>query len=146
MTEYFDTLTQLIMVKIRLTRTGPRKKPFYRVVAIDERKKNGGQPLETKTDFNIGPIRGPKLHQRLANYFNMRDLLRFILEGILGEDNFEIKEKEDNGSVILEIIVKPEIAGLIIGKGGQTINSIQNVVRVRARKENSSVFLKISEA
>jgi len=46
LTEYFDTLTQLIMVKIRLTRTGPRKKPFYRVVAIDERKKNGGQPLE----------------------------------------------------------------------------------------------------
>jgi predicted RNA-binding protein YlqC (UPF0109 family) len=76
----------------------------------------------------------------------MRDLLQFILEGILGEGNFEIKEKEDNGSVILEIIVKPEMAGLIIGKGGQTIKAIQNVVRVRARRENSSVFLKISEA
>ena len=35
------------MIKIRLSRTGPKKKPFYRIVAIDERKKNKGEALET---------------------------------------------------------------------------------------------------
>lgn len=34
------------MVKIRLDRTGVRNKPFYRIVAIDEREKKGGVPLE----------------------------------------------------------------------------------------------------
>ena len=34
------------MVKIRLVRTGVRNKPFYRIVAIDERDKKGGVPLE----------------------------------------------------------------------------------------------------
>ncbi len=73
----------------------------------------------------------------------MRDLLNFILIGILGKENFEVKEKEDNGVVILEIQAKPDNVGLLIGKGGQTIKSIQNIVRVRARKENKSVFVKV---
>jgi small subunit ribosomal protein S16 len=34
------------MIKIRLSRTGPKKKPFYRIVAIDEKRKNQGKALE----------------------------------------------------------------------------------------------------
>ena len=34
------------MVKIRLTRMGTKKRPFYRVMAIDERKQRDGRPLE----------------------------------------------------------------------------------------------------
>lgn len=34
------------MIKIRLSRTGPRKKPFYRIVAIDEKKKNKSRTLD----------------------------------------------------------------------------------------------------
>ncbi|MCC6642448.1 MAG: 30S ribosomal protein S16 [Deltaproteobacteria bacterium] len=34
------------MVKIRLTRAGATKRPFYRVVAIDERDKRDGRALE----------------------------------------------------------------------------------------------------
>ncbi len=34
------------MVKIRLTRQGAKKRPFYRIVAIDERKPRDGRPLE----------------------------------------------------------------------------------------------------
>lgn len=34
------------MVKIRLTRMGSKKSPFYRVMAIDERKQRDGRPLE----------------------------------------------------------------------------------------------------
>ena len=33
------------MVKIRLTRAGAKKRPFYRVTAIDERKPRDGRPL-----------------------------------------------------------------------------------------------------
>jgi len=34
------------MVKIRLTRQGAKKRPFYRIIAIDERKPREGRPLE----------------------------------------------------------------------------------------------------
>jgi len=34
------------MVKIRLTRAGAKKRPFYRIIAIDERKKRDGRALE----------------------------------------------------------------------------------------------------
>lgn len=34
------------MVKIRLTRQGAKKQPFYRIIAIDERKPREGRPLE----------------------------------------------------------------------------------------------------
>ncbi|MEJ2347583.1 MAG: 30S ribosomal protein S16 [Patescibacteria group bacterium] len=34
------------MVKIRLARSGVKKNPFYRIVAIDTKRKRGGKPLE----------------------------------------------------------------------------------------------------
>ena len=34
------------MVKIRMLRMGSKKSPFYRVIAIDERKQRDGRPLE----------------------------------------------------------------------------------------------------
>ena len=34
------------MVKIRLTRAGAKKRPYYRIVAIDDRRQRDGRPLE----------------------------------------------------------------------------------------------------
>ncbi len=34
------------MVKIRLLRAGAKRRPFYHVVAIDERRQRDGRPLE----------------------------------------------------------------------------------------------------
>ena len=34
------------MVKIRLTRLGAKKRPFYRLVAVDSRVRRDGRPLE----------------------------------------------------------------------------------------------------
>jgi small subunit ribosomal protein S16 len=40
------------MVKIRLTRAGARNRPFYRIVAMDERKPRDGRPLELLGTFD----------------------------------------------------------------------------------------------
>lgn len=40
------------MIKIRLARHGKRNAPFYRIVAIDERSKREGEPLEVIGFFN----------------------------------------------------------------------------------------------
>lgn len=45
-------------VKIRLMRIGAKKRPFYRVVAVDERRKRTGQYLELLGTYN--PLTDPK--------------------------------------------------------------------------------------
>ena len=43
------------MVKIRLTRVGAKKRPFYRIIAIDERKPRDGRPLEFLGTYDPRP-------------------------------------------------------------------------------------------
>ncbi len=43
------------MVKIRLTRVGAKKRPYYRVVAIDSRKPLSGRPLEFLGTYDPRP-------------------------------------------------------------------------------------------
>lgn len=45
-------------VKIRLMRIGAKKRPFYRVVAVDERKKRTGAYIELLGTYN--PLTEPK--------------------------------------------------------------------------------------
>jgi small subunit ribosomal protein S16 len=45
------------MVKIRLLRAGAKKRPFYRVIAIDQRRKRNGRALEFLGTYN--PISEP---------------------------------------------------------------------------------------
>lgn len=45
-------------VKIRLMRIGAKKRPFYRIVAVDERKKRTGAYLELLGTYN--PLTSPK--------------------------------------------------------------------------------------
>ncbi len=40
------------MVKIRLLRAGAKKRPYYRVIAIDEREKRDGRALEFLGSYN----------------------------------------------------------------------------------------------
>jgi small subunit ribosomal protein S16 len=42
------------MVKIRLTRGGAKKRPHYRIVAIDEREARDGRPLEFLGSYDPG--------------------------------------------------------------------------------------------
>ena len=51
------------MVKIRLKRIGAKKRPQYRVMAIDERKKRQGRPLEYLGTYDPGPST-PVIHLR----------------------------------------------------------------------------------
>lgn len=43
-------------VKIRISRTGKKNAPFYRIVAIDSRKKRDGEALEILGAYN--PLKG----------------------------------------------------------------------------------------
>ena len=59
-------------VKLRLTRMGSKKRPFYRIVAIDSKVRRDGRPLEYLGYYN--PMTNPatvrlekeKIEERLA--------------------------------------------------------------------------------
>jgi small subunit ribosomal protein S16 len=58
------------MVKIRLTRGGAKKRAHYRVIAIDERARRDGRPLEFLGTYN--PVVDPpqiKLEQERIDHW-----------------------------------------------------------------------------
>lgn len=75
----------------------------------------------------------------------MKKLLKYIIEEITGSTDFSIEESSEENQENYEIKAGTEIIGMIIGKGGQTIKSIRNLLRVRAVLKKKTVFVSVSE-
>jgi predicted RNA-binding protein YlqC (UPF0109 family) len=75
----------------------------------------------------------------------MKDLLDYLLKGVLGEEKFDVEETEDGGRIIYTIKTDPKNVGLIIGRGGRMIKSLRNILKVRATLEKKAVALNIGE-
>ena len=75
----------------------------------------------------------------------MKELLEYILKGILGETDFYVTEEVDGNFVRLLIKVEPENAGMVIGKGGATIKAIRSLLRVKATLEKKGISVNLAE-
>lgn len=75
----------------------------------------------------------------------MKDLLEFLLKGILGEEKFEIEESDVEGRILYTIKTEEKNKGLIIGKGGKMINSLRNILKVPATLEKKAVNLQVED-
>ncbi len=75
----------------------------------------------------------------------MKDLLEFLLKGILGKEKFEVAEENQDGRTVFTVKTKPENIGLLIGRGGVMIKALRNILKVRATLEKQAVSLEISE-
>lgn len=75
----------------------------------------------------------------------MKKLLEFILNEIVGSGKFSVEEEKTDGKVTLKVLADKEIVGIVIGKDGQTIRAIQNIVRVKAKLDNKNVFINVFE-
>jgi predicted RNA-binding protein YlqC (UPF0109 family) len=73
----------------------------------------------------------------------MRELLEFLLKGLLDKEKFEIVEESDAGRTAYTIKTEPENVGLVIGKGGHMIKSLRNILKVRATLEKVAVSLNV---
>jgi len=77
----------------------------------------------------------------------MKDLLSYIVEHIVSHpEEVEIEEDEsEEGFINLRLRVHPEDMGIVIGKGGNIIRAIRNLLRVKAIEENKRVNLELVE-
>ena len=73
----------------------------------------------------------------------MKELLEFLLKGMLGEEKFEVTESEDEGRIVYSIKTDPKNIGLIIGKEGKMIKSLRNLLKVRATLEKKAVAINV---
>ncbi|KKQ43084.1 MAG: hypothetical protein US60_C0008G0051 [Microgenomates group bacterium GW2011_GWC1_37_8] len=76
----------------------------------------------------------------------MKELLEYILEGILANKSFVVKENTEDGRLVLKVILPEEDMGIVIGKGGQAIKSIQNILQIKGRLENKLVYINVESS
>ena len=78
------------MVKIRLTRAGAKKRPFYRIVAIDERRARDTRPLEflgtydPRTDPETLDLRADRVEAWLARGAKLSPTVRSLVRRAKG--------------------------------------------------------------
>ncbi len=70
----------------------------------------------------------------------MKELLEFLVKSIVSKpDDVLITEEEIESSLEFTIAADPEDIGKVIGKNGQTIKAIRQIVRMAAMKQNKFV-------
>ncbi|WP_304037122.1 KH domain-containing protein [Mesonia mobilis] len=75
----------------------------------------------------------------------MKELLEYIAKELVeNPDEVEvIQEEEEEGKIVLKLKVADEDKGRIIGKRGRIAESIRAILRVKAVKTDTLVFLDI---
>lgn len=76
----------------------------------------------------------------------MKELLDFLIKKITGVEDFKIEESTEDTYTSFTIKTKPGTAGLVIGKGGKTIKTIRNLLKIRATLEKKGVNISVEEA
>lgn len=74
----------------------------------------------------------------------MKDLLTYIVKTITKTEP-QIDETIDENHIGFDIKAKSDVMGLLIGKGGNTIKAMRNLLKVMAVLEQKSVSLTVSE-
>ncbi len=142
------------MVKIRLKRMGMKKKPFYRLVVTDSRNPRDGRFIEEIGYYN--PVSEPvemKINDERAKYWlgvgaQPTDTVRALLKkgGVALVDKPEavdVREVENEDSIVIELRVDPDDMGKVIGKQGRIAKAIRTVVKAASVKADKPVFVEI---
>ncbi len=77
----------------------------------------------------------------------MKKLLEFIIKSIVDhpKDVLISETKDPSGILLLNLKVNQEDMGKVIGKEGNIIKAIRNVLRIKAIKENIRFALELTE-
>ena len=74
----------------------------------------------------------------------MKDILANIAKAIVeNPDDVAVSEREENGTVYLELSVNESDMGKVIGKQGRIAKAIRTVMKVAAMREDKRVVVDI---
>jgi len=77
----------------------------------------------------------------------MKKFLKYLISSIVqNPNNVSIEEeKEEDGLLNLIVSVHPDDVKIVIGKNGQTIKALRELIRIIAIKERKKFNIKIKE-
>lgn len=75
----------------------------------------------------------------------MQELLTYMLNNII-DGPVEVTEENSEGFIIYKVSVPQDQIGMVIGKGGKTINALKNILKIRAIKEDVRIDIQIQES
>ena len=75
----------------------------------------------------------------------MRKLLEYILDELVGKGEYKVEEIINANVITFNITANPDKMGRMIGKGGNIIKSIQDILHIKSKLENSEVYINIKE-
>jgi hypothetical protein len=75
----------------------------------------------------------------------MEDLLAYLARSLVDDpDAVEVDSfEEDDGTIVLELVVAPDDAGQVIGRGGRTISALRTVIKASSVKEGRRVLVDV---
>ncbi len=74
----------------------------------------------------------------------MEKLVEFIAKSLVeNPDAVEVSQRSYRDRVVMRLVVDPEDAGRVIGKGGRVANAIRSVLQVAAANDGRDITLKI---
>ena len=78
----------------------------------------------------------------------MEDLLAYLARALVDDpDAVEVEGfEEDDGTIVLELIVAPDDTGKVIGRGGRTIAALRTVVKASSVKEGRRVLVDVIDS
>ncbi len=72
------------------------------------------------------------------------EFLKFVVENLVtNKEDIVIEKKDDELGTLLTLKVNKADMGIIIGKGGNTINALRAILRLLGLKLNKKINLKV---
>ena len=113
-------------VKIRLTRMGSKKKPYYRINVADSRSPRDGRFIETVGTYN--PLVAEKQNCRWT-MDTIENLIIAIVKPLISQpDALTIKIEDTPEFLEYHLDLDPSDVGRVIGRKGRTISAIRTIV------------------
>lgn len=76
----------------------------------------------------------------------MEELVRFLVEKIVDHpQDVRLGKEKQEGGLIIKLSVHPEDMKVVIGKGGETIRALRDLLYVKASKQGKRVSLVLEE-
>ena len=76
---------------------------------------------------------------------NLVKLVTILVEGVvINKEEVSIKEFDSDDIITIEILVKEEDMGRLIGKNGKTINAIRTLCQASNCMNNNNKYVKIN--
>jgi uncharacterized protein len=67
---------------------------------------------------------------------NLKDLVGYVAKSLVNDPSqVDVRRRETNSAVILELRVAPEDVGRVIGKDGRVANAIRSLLRVADQQQ-----------